>query len=61
MSANKVARSGEVEFEAAMVNRLKAAESDLHQDVDLSQVLVKPEDTAGVPKGWGKSEKDANL
>ncbi len=35
-------------------NRLKFAESDLHNDVDLSQVLVKPEDTAGIPAGWGK-------
>jgi hypothetical protein len=35
-------------------NRLKFAESDLHNDVDLSQVLVKPEDTAGIPTGWGK-------
>jgi hypothetical protein len=35
-------------------NRLKFAESDLHNDVDLAQVLVKPEDTAGVPAGWGK-------
>jgi hypothetical protein len=40
---------------ALMENRLKIAESDLHQDVDLSQVLVKPEDTAGVPKGWGSA------
>jgi hypothetical protein len=36
-------------------NRLKIAESDIHQDADLSQVLVKPEDTAGVPKGWRTS------
>jgi hypothetical protein len=35
-------------------NRLKSAESDIQQDVDLAQVLVKPEDTAGVPKGWGQ-------
>ncbi len=35
-------------------NRLKSAESDLQHDADLSQVLVKPEDTAGVPVGWGK-------
>jgi hypothetical protein len=41
---------------AQLENRLKIAESDLHHDVDLSQVLVKPEDTAGVPKGWGKTE-----
>ena len=32
----------------------RSAESDLQQDVDLAQVLVKPEDTAGVPKGWGQ-------
>jgi hypothetical protein len=35
-------------------NRLKSAESDIQHDADLSQVLVKPEDTAGVPAGWGK-------
>ena len=35
-------------------NRLKSAESDLQHDADLAQVLVKPEDTAGVPKGWGQ-------
>jgi hypothetical protein len=38
---------------AQLENRLKVAESDMQQDVDLAQVLVKPEDTAGVPKGWG--------
>jgi hypothetical protein len=36
-------------------NRLKSAESDIQHDVDLAKVLVKPEDTAGVPKGWGQS------
>jgi len=35
-------------------NRLKNAESDIQHDADLAQVLVKPEDTAGVPKGWGR-------
>jgi hypothetical protein len=39
---------------ALLENRLKMAESDIHQDADLAQVLVKPEDTAGVPLGWGK-------
>ena len=34
-------------------NRLKAAETDMHNDFDLSEVLVKPEDTAGAPTGWG--------
>jgi hypothetical protein len=41
---------------AQLENRLKMAESDIHQDADLAQVLVKPEDTAGVPKGWGKHD-----
>jgi hypothetical protein len=41
---------------AQLENRLKVAESEMQHDVDLSQVMVKPEDTAGVPKGWGKKE-----
>jgi hypothetical protein len=39
---------------AQLENRLKAAEIDLQQDDVLTQVMVKPEDTAGVPVGWGK-------
>jgi hypothetical protein len=39
---------------AQLENRLKAAESGLQQDDVLSQVMVKPEETAGVPVGWGK-------
>jgi hypothetical protein len=39
---------------AQLENRIKLAESEISQDVDLSQVMVKPEDTAGVPTGWGK-------
>ena len=39
---------------AQLENRLKSAESDLQQDDVLTQVLVKPEDTAGVPTGWAK-------
>ncbi|WP_435021163.1 hypothetical protein TA3x_002218 [Tundrisphaera sp. TA3] len=35
-------------------NRLKAAEAG-NGPADLSQVLVKPEDTAGPPTGWGKA------
>ena len=35
-------------------NRMKFAENDIQHDVDLAQVLVKPEDTAGIPAGWGK-------
>ena len=42
---------------AQLENRLKMAESDIHQDADLAQVLVKPEDTAGVPKGWGMTDR----
>lgn len=38
---------------AQLENRLKLAESEISQNVDLSQVMVKPEDTAGVPFGWG--------
>ena len=41
---------------AQLENRLKVAESEIQQDVDVSQVMVKPEDTAGVPSGWGKQE-----
>ncbi len=42
---------------AQLENRIKLAESEISQDVDLAQVLVKPEDTAGVPTGWGKPGK----
>ena len=34
-------------------NRLKAAETEIHNDFDISQLTVKPEDTAGPPSGWG--------
>lgn len=37
-------------------NRLKSAESEIHNEVDLSQLRVKPEDTAGPPTGWGKHD-----
>jgi hypothetical protein len=40
---------------AQLENRLKAAESGMQQDDPLAQVMVKPEDTAGVPSGWGKT------
>jgi hypothetical protein len=40
---------------AQLENRLKVAESGMQQDDPLTQVLVKPEDTAGVPAGWGKT------
>jgi hypothetical protein len=33
-------------------NRLKFAEAELHNEVDIAQFRVKPEDTAGPPAGW---------
>ncbi|SIO58706.1 hypothetical protein SAMN05444166_5781 [Singulisphaera sp. GP187] len=41
---------------ARLENRLKSAESDIHNEIDLAQLRVKPEDTAGPPAGWGKHE-----
>jgi hypothetical protein len=38
-------------------NRLKIAESGSQPDIDIGQVIVKPEDTAGVPKGWGQKKE----
>ncbi|QEH35356.1 hypothetical protein OJF2_39070 [Aquisphaera giovannonii] len=42
---------------AQLENRLKLAESEMNQDVDLSQVMVKAEETAGVPAGWGRKPR----
>lgn len=39
-------------------NRLKVAESEIHNEFDLTQLTVKPEDTAGVPSGWGLKSSD---
>jgi hypothetical protein len=39
---------------AQLENRLKVAESGMQQDDPIAEVMVKPEDTAGVPAGWGK-------
>jgi hypothetical protein len=36
-------------------NRLKAAESEARGQLDLGDLTVKPEDTAGVPAGWGET------
>lgn len=33
-------------------NRIKQVESDSGKELDLSALLVKPEDTAGTPSGW---------
>jgi hypothetical protein len=33
-------------------NRLKIAESEASGRLDLSELAVKPEDTAGTPSGW---------
>jgi hypothetical protein len=43
---------------AHLENRLKLAESEIHNDFDLSEIIVKPEDTAGVPSGWGVRKSD---
>ena len=39
---------------AQLENRLKLAENVMHHDTDISQVLVRPENTAGVPTGWSQ-------
>jgi hypothetical protein len=41
-------------------NRLKATENAVNNDFDLSEVLVKPEDTAGPPTGWGVKSLDVD-
>src|SRR3954463_11118882 len=38
---------------AQLENRIKSLEGEIHDDVDISQFSVKPEDTAGPPSGWG--------
>ncbi|CAN5916277.1 hypothetical protein BH23PLA1_BH23PLA1_25750 [soil metagenome] len=37
-------------------NRIKIFESDIKGDVDLSQIQVRPEETAGPPAGWGTKD-----
>ena len=44
---------------AQLENRLKLAEGELHQDIDIKQVMVKPEDTAGIPSGWTPKRADS--
>lgn len=44
---------------AQLENRLKLAEGEMHQDVDIKQVMVKPEDTAGIPSGWTPKRADS--
>lgn len=39
-------------------NRVKVAESELHNEINLAELQVKPEDTAGIPQGWGKTSHD---
>lgn len=43
---------------ALLENRLKIAEGEIHNELDISQLTIKPEDTAGVPSGWGIHESD---
>ena len=42
-------------------NRLKVLENEITgKDLDLNEVMVKPDQTAGIPVGWGrKKEPDA--
>jgi hypothetical protein len=52
------ARLAQLELRVTQLeNRLKFAEAELHNEVDLSQFRVKPEDTAGPPAGWGQPER----
>ncbi len=39
-------------------NRIRGLESEVHDEVDLSQFTVNPEDTAGPPSGWGIRSSD---
>lgn len=39
-------------------NRLKLVEVDIKGEIDLSQLRVRPEDTAGVPDHWGLTASD---
>jgi hypothetical protein len=39
-------------------NRIRALEAGAPDEVDLSQLTVKPEDTAGPPAGWGIHASD---
>ena len=43
---------------STLENRLKLAESEIHNELDLAEFTVKPEDTAGVPSGWGIRTED---
>jgi hypothetical protein len=39
---------------AHLENRIKSIESGAGDEVDLDQLIVKPEETAGTPLGWGE-------
>jgi PAS domain-containing protein len=54
------ARIGLLEVRVAQLeNRIKALEGEVASgDVDLTQFIVKPEDTAGPPAGWGVHDLD---
>lgn len=43
---------------AQLENRIKSLENEMHDDVDITQFQVKPEDTAGPPAGWGVHQSD---
>ncbi len=44
---------------AQLENRIKVMEADVKGEVDLSQLQVRPEDTAGPPAGWGTKDSTA--
>jgi hypothetical protein len=54
------ARIGLLELRVAQLeNRIKSLEGEVASgDVDLTQFIVKPEDTAGPPAGWGVHDLD---
>ena len=48
------ARVGQLELRVKeLENRLKTAEAEGQGGLSIDQLVVKPEDTAGVPTGWG--------
>jgi hypothetical protein len=43
---------------AQLENRLKLAEMEMGPGLDVTDLVVKPEDTAGPPPGWGAHDPD---
>jgi len=54
-----VARMAMLEQQVKLLeNRVKLLEADVRGEIDLSDVQVKPEDTAGTPFHWGLKSED---